>query len=131
MRSADQFATIQHAFEEAAKQTLVPDTKVEVSTTAAFPPLPDNPATRRLAAQAKTIYAELGRDLGMAGNGGASESALAAAAGVAALDGLGPVGGGFHSAREYLELSTVTPRLYLLTKLIMVLNDAPGATARR
>ena len=60
------------------------------------------------------------------GNGGASESALAADAGVAALDGLGPVGGGFHSEKEFLELDTVTPRLYLLTMLLMDLSRNPA-----
>ncbi|HEY2273914.1 MAG TPA: hypothetical protein VGH61_00275, partial [Steroidobacteraceae bacterium] len=59
------------------------------------------------------------------GNGGASESALAADAGVAALDGLGPVGGGFHSEKEFLELDSVTPRLYLLTMLLMDLAKEP------
>ena len=38
----------------------------------------------------------------------------------------GRSGGGFHSAREYLDLATVTPRLYLLTKLIMAIGaDTP------
>jgi glutamate carboxypeptidase len=39
------------------------------------------------------------------------------------LDGLGPVGGGFHSDQEFLELDTVTPRLYLLTMLLMELGQ--------
>ena len=61
----------------------------------------------------------------MGGNGGASESALAADAGVPALDGLGPAAGGFHSDKEYLLLNSVTPRLYLLTKLRMELGHQP------
>jgi glutamate carboxypeptidase len=44
---------------------------------------------------------------------------------VPALDGLGPVGGGFHSDKEYLDLTTVTPRLYLLTELLMNLGRNP------
>lgn len=127
VRTPEQFDTILGAFQASAKKTLIPDTTVEVSTTPSFPPLPTNPATDKLAAQAKTIYADLGLTLTMAGNGGASESALAAAAGTPALDGLGPVGGGFHSVREYLELSTVTPRLYLLTKLLIQLGATPPA----
>jgi glutamate carboxypeptidase len=63
--------------------------------------------------------------LGRTGNGGASESALAQDAGVPALDGLGPVGGGFHSDAEYLDLKTVTPRLYMLTELMMDLGRNP------
>ena len=79
----------------------VPGTSVSVSREPAFPPLPDNPGTKALAARAQAIYAGIGRKLETGGNGGASESALAAEAGVPALDGLGPVGGGFHSDREY------------------------------
>jgi glutamate carboxypeptidase len=107
----------------------VPDTKVEVTSTPAFPPLPDNPRTQALADQARTIYAGLARPLLFAGNGGASESALAHQAGAAALDGLGPVGGGFHSTREYLDLTTVTPRLYLLTKLLIEVGRKPPSSS--
>jgi glutamate carboxypeptidase len=127
VRSADQFDGILGAFQASARKTLIPDTKVDVSTTPSFPPLPNNPATDRLAAQAKAIYADLGLTLGTAGNGGASESALAAAAGTPALDGLGPVGGGFHSVNEYLDLASLTPRLYLFTKLLIQLGAAPPA----
>ncbi|MET0274879.1 MAG: glutamate carboxypeptidase [Phenylobacterium sp.] len=119
---ADQVA---RDLEASAKTTIVPDTKVTIRREASFPPLPNNPATDALAARAQAIYAGLGLTLGTGGNGGASESALAAEAGVPALDGLGPVGGGFHSEKEYLDLRTVTPRLYLLTKLIMELGKAP------
>jgi glutamate carboxypeptidase len=80
-----------------------------------------------LAARAQAIYAAVGRKLETGGNGGASESALAAEAGVPALDGLGPVGGGFHSDREFMDLNSVTPRLYLLTKLLMNLGEQPLA----
>lgn len=127
VREAAQLDTILAAFRAAARTTVVPDTVVEIGSTPAFPPLPDNPATMRLAVQAREIYAATGRALRFAGNGGASESALAAAAGVPALDGLGPVGGGFHSAREYLDLTTVTPRLFLLARLLIQLGASPPA----
>lgn len=127
VRTPDQFKEVRDAFEASARTTLVPDTRVDVSVAPAFPPLEENAKTRALAAQAQAIYAGLGLKLATAGNGGASESALAAAAGTPALDGLGPVGGGFHSAREYLELSSVTPRLYLLTELIRELGREPPA----
>lgn len=129
VRTADQFDGILGAFQASARRTSIPDTRVDVTTTPSFPPLPNNPATDRLAAQAKTIYADLGLTLGTAGNGGASESALAAAAGTPAIDGLGPVGGGFHSVDEFLELSSVTPRLYLFTKLLIQLGATPPGKA--
>lgn len=124
-REAGQVEQVQAVLEKNARATAIPDTKVTVSREPAYPPLPSNPATDALADRAAAIYAGLGLNLGRGGNGGASESALAADAGVPALDGLGPVGGGFHSDAEYLELNTVTPRLYLLTRLIMDLGRNP------
>lgn len=116
---------VARALEARAKAPSIPDTKVTIRRDTSFPPLPSNAATDALADRAEAIYAGLGLKIGRGGNGGASESALAADLGVPALDGLGPVGGGFHSEKEYLDLKTVTPRLYLLTKLIMELGKAP------
>ncbi len=113
--------------EKNARTTIIPDTTVTIGQKASFPPLPINPATEKLAATAERIYADAGLKIARGGNGGASESALAYEAGVAALDGLGPVGGGFHSEREFLELSSLTPRLYLLTSLIIELGKNPPA----
>jgi len=108
-----------------AETTAIPDTKVTVTRDPAYPPLANNAGTDALAARAEAIYAGLGLKITRGGNGGASESALAVEAGVPALDGLGPAAGGFHSDSEYLVLGTVTPRLYLLTKLIQELGHAP------
>ena len=122
VRDKADFDRVEQILRKNAETTVIPDTKVTVSGGEGFPPLPNNPATDKLAARAQRIYAGIGRTVATGGNGGASESALAADAGVAALDGLGPVGGGFHSDKEYLELDTVTPRLYLLTMLLMQLG---------
>jgi glutamate carboxypeptidase len=110
-----------------ARATIIPDTKVTIRREESFPPLPSNAATDALASRAQAIYAEVGQTLGTGGNGGGSESALANEAGVPALDGLGPAGGGYHSDKEYIHLGTVTPRLYLLTRLIMDLGVNPPA----
>ena len=125
VRDRAQLDQVQAVLETNAQTTEIPDTRVAISEEPAFPPLASNPATDGLAARAQAIYAGLGLKLATGGNGGASESALAADAGVPALDGLGPVGGGFHSDAEYLELNSVTPRLYMLTKLIQDLGRNP------
>jgi len=118
-----------NVFRASAAVTEIPDTKVTIVAEPAYPPLSDNPATRALARRAEAIYAETGRSLNFGGNGGASESAMAAAAGTPALDGLGPVGGGFHSDKEFVDLNTVTPRLYLLARLLMDLSANPPTPA--
>jgi glutamate carboxypeptidase len=119
-------------FRKNALSRLVPDTTVTISSDPAYPPLSETSAVDELADRATRIYTGIGLNLGRGGNGGSSESALAQDGGIPALDGLGPVGGGFHSEDEYLDLKTLTPRLYLLTKLLMDLGHSPpnrGATS--
>lgn len=125
LREKQQGDVVDAFLQKNASKTLIPDTKVIVSHEASFPPLPNNSGTDSLAAMAERIYAGIGMTITRGGNGGASESALAFEAGIPALDGLGPVGGGFHSEREFLELSSITPRLYLLASLMMELGKTP------
>lgn len=129
VRDLADFDKVQAVLVKNAATTQVPDTSVTIDrgTDAVFPPLKVNPATEALADRAEAIYAGVGLNIGRGGNGGASESALASAVGTPALDGLGPAGGGFHSPNEYILLSTVTPRLYLLAKLIEDLGRNPPA----
>jgi glutamate carboxypeptidase len=105
--------------------TLVPDTRVMVLHEAGFPPLTENPQIDALAARARAIYAEIGKTVALSGNGGASESALAMAEGTPALDGLGFVGGDFHTDHEWIDLTSIVPRLYLLTRLLMETGAHP------
>ncbi|WP_374145192.1 glutamate carboxypeptidase [Sphingomonas sp. 28-63-12] len=125
IRTKAQGEEIDAQFRRNAQTTVIPETQVKVTRKISFPPLPNNVGTDSLADRAERIYRTAGLNITRGGSGGASESALAAEAGVAALDGLGPVGGGFHSELEYLELSSLTPRLYLLTSLIMELGKNP------
>lgn len=124
-RDKADLAKVEEDFRKNALTTVIPDTKVAISSDPAFPPLSETPAVDALADRAARFYAGTGMTLGRTGNGGASESALAQDAGVPALDGLGPVGGGFHSDAEFLDLKTVTPRLYMLTELLMDLGRNP------
>jgi glutamate carboxypeptidase len=109
----------------AAATTAVPDTSVTVSADPGYPPLIETPPVDALAARATTIYAELGKTIGKSGNGGASESAVAQSVGTPALDGLGLVGGDFHTDKEWIDLTSLTPRLYLFTRLLMEMGANP------
>jgi glutamate carboxypeptidase len=109
----------------AAVSTQVPDTSVTVTADPGYPPLMETPAVDGLAARAAAIYAEIGKTIGKGGNGGASESAVAQSVGTPALDGLGLVGGDFHTDKEWIDLTSLTPRLYLFTRLLMELSANP------
>ena len=105
------------------------DTQVSVMADPGYPPLIETPQVDALAARAQAIYAELGKTLTRSGNGGASESALAQSAGTPALDGLGLVGGDYHTDHEWIDLNSLTPRLYLITRLLMEAGANPPAKA--
>lgn len=124
-RKPEDFAAVLSKVEAGAGTTLVADTRVTVSHEIGFPPLIENPRIDALAGRARAIYAEIGKTLEMSGNGGASESALAMAEGTVALDGLGFVGGDFHTDHEWIDLDSVVPRLYLFTRLLMETGVKP------
>jgi glutamate carboxypeptidase len=103
------------------------DTQVSVSADPGYPPLIETPAVDALADRAAKIYGELGKTLARSGNGGASESAVAQSVGTPALDGLGLVGGDFHTDHEWVDLNSLEPRLYLITRLLMETGANPPA----
>jgi len=125
VRTLEQRDEILARLRAAATTTAVPDTSVTVSADPGYPPLIETAAVDVLAARAEAIYAELGKTLARSGNGGASESAVAQSVGTPALDGLGLVGGDFHTDKEWIDLTSLTPRLYLFTRLLMEMGTNP------
>jgi glutamate carboxypeptidase len=124
-RKPEELELVLAQFKAGGLATVVPDTTVTVVHDLAFPPLIENAAIDALAARARAIYAEIGRTVQLSGNGGASESATAMSVGTPALDGLGFVGGDFHTDHEWIDLASVTPRLYLFTRLLMEMGARP------
>jgi glutamate carboxypeptidase len=124
-RKTEEFDTVLARVEAGARTIQVPDTTVTISHDPAFPPLTENAQIDALAARARAIYAEIGKTVELSGNGGASESALAMSEGTPALDGLGLVGGDFHTDHEWIDLNSLTPRLYLFTRLLMETGAKP------
>jgi glutamate carboxypeptidase len=125
-RKPQDFDAVLARVEAGAAATTVPDTRVTVTHDPAYPPLTENAQIDALAARAQGIYAEIGKTVALSGNGGASESALAMAAGTPALDGLGFVGGDFHTDHEWIDLGSIVPRLYLFTRLLMETGARPS-----
>jgi glutamate carboxypeptidase len=91
---------------------------------ALHPPMERTPAAARLAELAVSIAGELGFALRDTSTGGASDANTTSAAGLPSLDGLGPIGGDDHSADEWLDLTSVVPRMALLANLIVRVDQA-------
>lgn len=85
------------------------------------PAMPRTPQTAQLEALTQQAAAELGFTVKGAKTGGAADAAYAAAEGVPALDGLGPIGGLDHGPDEYILKSSIVPRTALLTRLMMLI----------
>jgi glutamate carboxypeptidase len=93
-----------------------------------FPPWPRLPAADALLARANRLYAELGRSLTAVAVGSSSDASLAAATGTPTLDGFSMEGEGAHSVDDQAHLDTLTPRAYLLARMLMdVGHDPKGA----
>lgn len=116
----DEYDRIMKDAEATAKKQLVPDTQVKFSMFQGRPPFAKNDKTDALVAYMKNLYAnDLGMVLGIEGSGGGSDANYAAIVGSTAVDGMGVVGGNDHTPDEYIELNSIVPRMYLLTKTLM------------
>lgn len=122
LRLAD-YDEVEKKLVERVKNKLLPEAAVEMKFERRRPPLEATAASRALAAHARTIYRELGRDLLVddAPEGGGTDAAFAALATQApVLERLGLQGYGSHTAEdEYVLIDSIEPRLYLLARLIM------------
>ena len=127
-RTTDEMAQVGKVARDIASHPKIDGVTVEVEYAPSFPPLVQNERVSAVAARANKFQEELGSVLALGGNGGASESAMADAAGTPTLDGLGSTGAGAHTPDETIDLTSVTPRLYVLTRLIT--SYGQGATGR-
>jgi len=78
-------------------------------------------ATRALMQQVEQAGKEEGIPVTWQAVGGGSDANHTAALGIPTLDGLGPVGAGFHSPTEWLDIASIEPRIRLLRRVISML----------
>ena len=102
----------------------LPGTTLEVRGGIDRPPLERTPEVMRLYHTARSVAAELGRDLGEGTTGGGSDGNFTAALGVPTLDGLGAVGDGAHAPHEHVVIGDLPWRAALLAGLVKRLSSA-------
>lgn len=122
LRVAD-YDGIERKVRERIKSKLLSDSKVEMIFERRRPPLEATPASRALAKHAQQVYRELGKALvaDEVAEGGGTDAAFAALETKApVIERFGLRGYGAHSIEaEYVLVSSIEPRLYLLARLIM------------
>ncbi|MGV6397106.1 M20/M25/M40 family metallo-hydrolase [Pseudomonas caspiana] len=104
---------------------LIDGTQVTFRMDKGRPPLVKNPATEDLAKTAQTLYGKIGRKvepIAMRFGTDAGYAYVPDSQKPAVLETMGVVGAGLHSEDEYMDLSSIAPRLYLTTAMIMQLS---------
>jgi glutamate carboxypeptidase len=114
---------IEQRLKERIKNKLLPEASVELVFERRFPPLEPKPSSRALAAHAPTNYSEIGKTLSVLDDsaGGFTDAANASLKTQApVIEGFGLHGFGSHTTNaEYIVMSSIEPRLYLATRMIM------------
>jgi glutamate carboxypeptidase len=104
--------------EAICKETSIPNVTIAVDASGWHRPMEKSQAAQRLVDIAKDAARELGFELRDAATGGASDANTTSAAGTPTIDGLGPVGGDDHAPPEWIDLTSVVPRIALLAGII-------------
>ena len=118
---------IESTLRERIKNKLLEESEVTLEFERRRPPLQATDASRALGAHAVGIYAEIGQKLALRDRptGGGTDAAFAALATKApVIEGFGLRGFGAHTTNaEYILISSIDPRLYLATRMIMDISS--------
>jgi glutamate carboxypeptidase len=93
-------------------------TSLEITGALNRPPMPFDETMKTTFEKAKSIASRIGMELRAGGTGGASDGNFVAPLGIPLLDGLGAIGEGGHSEREYLFADSMEQRARLIASLI-------------
>jgi glutamate carboxypeptidase len=93
-------------------------TSLEITGGLNRPPMPFDETMKATFQKAKSIAAQIGMDLNAGGTGGASDANFVAPLGIPVLDGLGAIGEGYHSEREYIFANSLEERTKLVAALL-------------
>jgi glutamate carboxypeptidase len=121
----EEFDRVEADLQKLAGDTTVPDVQVKASMMRNFPPWSRAASTDALLARAQKLYAEIGGKLAGVPVGSSADVAFAAETGTPSIDGVAILGGGAHGVEDYADLSSIVPRVYLLTRMLMDLGHNP------
>lgn len=109
---------VQAAIERIANETTIAGTKTVVSAGPDHPPFEKAPGSDSFAELVKACGAEVGLSLFEEFCGGTTDGSFTAVEGTVTIDGLQPWGTLYHTPDEYVDLTTVVPRVALIALLM-------------
>ncbi|HXD12269.1 MAG TPA: M20 family metallopeptidase [Anaerolineales bacterium] len=99
-------------------QPILDGTTIEITGGLNRPPMPFDDMMKATFEKAQSIAAGIGMTLTAGGTGGASDGNFVAPLGIPVLDGMGAVGEGYHSEREYIFADSLEQKAKLISALI-------------
>ncbi|ALP43275.1 M20 family metallopeptidase [Aeromonas schubertii] len=112
------FQALEDSLHTMAERPFGDGIRITLTREAYKPSMTPSPETERLMALVERCGEQIGLPITWQAVGGGSDANLTAVMGIPTLDGLGPVGAGFHSDEEYLDLDSVEPRIRLLQRVL-------------
>jgi len=94
-------------------------TSIEITGEINRPPMPFDEIMKATFEKAKSIAAGIGMELKAGGTGGGSDANFVAPLGIPVLDGLGAIGEGYHSEREFIFADSLEQRVKLISTLLL------------
>lgn len=102
-----------------ALSPIISGTTVSAALALNRPPMPRDAVMAQSFEKAQAIARQIGLDLTEGSTGGGSDANFVAPFGIPVLDGLGGVGDGAHSEREYILVDSLAERAALLAALLL------------
>jgi glutamate carboxypeptidase len=125
VQTPDEFDRIEKEAEKIAAAPMIDGVTMKSRLDRNFPPWPHAASTDALLTRANKLYAELGRQLSPISVGSSADVAFAAETGTPSLDGFGMEGDGAHGVDDKADLATLTPRAYLLARVLQDFGRNP------
>jgi len=112
------FDALQVVLKRMQEERFDPRTRIEVEQKSLRPAMIPHESTKELLRALEEVGAELGQPVEVLVTGGGSDGNFISPFGVATLDGCGPCGADLHTAKEYLKVNSIQPRLEIMKALL-------------
>ncbi|WP_431223718.1 M20 family metallopeptidase [Serratia sp. L9] len=119
----EEYQRVHQSLSQFCSTHLLADISIQLLQEAHTPAMAPSRDTEKLMQLVEDVGEQEGIAIHWQAVGGGSDANHTAALGVPSLDGFGPIGAGFHSPAEYLELDSIAPRIRLLKQVIVRLGQ--------
>ena len=117
----EEYARVDEALHALCREGFLTGVETPLELLTHKPAMAAGPETEQLMRLVERAGEEEGIDIRWQAVGGGSDDNHTAALGIPSLDGFGPVGAGFHSPAEWLEIASIAPRIGMLRRVVSML----------